>query len=109
MTPPPFVTVVLPCYNEREHVLLEIQRICAALDNSRYAGRYELMVIDDGSTDGTSQVIEASLQDYPAVRFVAFRRNGGSGTARKIGTADARGSIVVWTDADLTYPNERIP
>src|SRR3954470_4215161 len=109
MSLPPLVTVVLPCYNEREHVLLEIQRICAALDDSRYAGRYELFVLDDGSTDGTSRVIEESLPQYPAVRFQAFRTNGGSGTARKIGTAEARGSIVVWTDADMTYPNERIP
>jgi polyisoprenyl-phosphate glycosyltransferase len=38
-----------------------------------------------------------------------FRRNGGSGTARRIGTGDAYGRIVVWTDADMTYPNERIP
>jgi glycosyltransferase involved in cell wall biosynthesis len=38
-----------------------------------------------------------------------FTRNGGSGTARRIGTAEARGQIVVWTDADMTYPNERIP
>jgi polyisoprenyl-phosphate glycosyltransferase len=38
-----------------------------------------------------------------------FRRNGGSGTARRIGSNEARGEIVVWTDADMTYPNERIP
>ena len=41
--------------------------------------------------------------------MMAFRRNGGSGTARRIGTQEARGGIVVWTDADMTYPNERIP
>ena len=46
---------------------------------------------------------------YPHLRVVAFRRNGGSGTVRRIGTHDARGEIVVWTDADMTYPNERIP
>jgi len=40
---------------------------------------------------------------------LAFRRNGGSGTARRIGTQQARGEVVVWTDADMTYPNERIP
>ena len=40
---------------------------------------------------------------------MSFRRNGGSGTVRRIGTQDARGEIVVWTDADMTYPNERIP
>jgi glycosyltransferase involved in cell wall biosynthesis len=38
-----------------------------------------------------------------------FQRNGGSGTARRIGTREARGEIVVWTDADMTYPNDRIP
>ena len=43
------------------------------------------------------------------MRLMPFRRNGGSGTARRIGTAEAHGRIVVWTDADMTYPNERIP
>jgi glycosyltransferase involved in cell wall biosynthesis len=43
------------------------------------------------------------------MRLLAFRRNGGSGTARRIGTQEARGRIVVWTDADMTYPNQRIP
>jgi glycosyltransferase involved in cell wall biosynthesis len=43
------------------------------------------------------------------MRLMPFRRNGGSGTARRIGTVEARGQIVVWTDADMTYPNERIP
>jgi glycosyltransferase involved in cell wall biosynthesis len=43
------------------------------------------------------------------MRIMPFRRNGGSGTARRIGTLEARGEIVVWTDADMTYPNERIP
>ena len=42
-------------------------------------------------------------------RSYPFQRNGGSGTVRRIGTQRARGQIVVWTDADMTYPNERIP
>ena len=46
---------------------------------------------------------------FPHMRLMPFRRNGGSGTARRIGTHEARGEIVVWTDADMTYPNERIP
>ena len=46
---------------------------------------------------------------FPQMRLMPFRRNGGSGTARRIGTQEARGRIVVWTDADMTYPNERIP
>jgi glycosyltransferase involved in cell wall biosynthesis len=101
------VTVVLPCYNEQDHVLAEIERITAAMEASEFS--YELLVIDDKSTDHTLEVIRAALPDYPKVRLVAFRRNGGSGTARRIGTQSARGRIVVWTDADMTYPNERIP
>ncbi len=101
------VTVVLPCYNEQDHVVAELERISAALDASPYS--YELLVIDDASTDGTLTVLEAAVRDFPRVRLMPFHRNGGSGTARRIGTQQARGRIVVWTDADMTYPNERIP
>jgi glycosyltransferase involved in cell wall biosynthesis len=101
------VTVVLPCYNEEEHVVEEIDRITAAMDTSGFS--YELLVIDDKSTDGTLAVLEAALPTYPHMRLMPFRTNGGSGTARRIGTREARGRIVVWTDADMTYPNERIP
>ena len=101
------VTVILPCYNEEAHVAREIERITAALDASNFS--YELVVIDDKSTDNTLAVLKAELPRYPHLRLMPFRRNGGSGTARRIGTAEACGRIVVWTDADMTYPNERIP
>jgi polyisoprenyl-phosphate glycosyltransferase len=106
-TEPVDVTVVLPCYNEQDHVLLELERISKAMDNSPFS--YELLVIDDKSTDGTLAVLREAQPRFPHMRLVAFQRNGGSGTARRIGTAEARGAIVVWTDADMTYPNERIP
>ena len=101
------VTVVLPCYNEQDHVLDELERITKALDNSPLS--YELLAIDDKSTDGTLAVLRDALHRFPHMRLMPFRRNGGSGTARRIGTAEAAGRIVVWTDADMTYPNERIP
>ena len=103
----PLVTIVLPCFNEREHVIEEVERICAAMDASQHS--YELLAIDDASTDDTLALLEDALPDFPQMRLMPFRRNGGSGTARRIGTLDARGEIVVWTDADMTYPNERIP
>jgi glycosyltransferase involved in cell wall biosynthesis len=103
----PDVTIVLPCYNEQDHVVAEIERITAAMDASGYA--YELLVIDDKSTDGTLAVLRQALPRFPRMRLMPFRRNGGSGTARRIGTQEARGRVVVWTDADMTYPNERIP
>ncbi len=104
---PPYVTIVLPCYNEQDHVIEEIARISAAMDASGFS--YELVAIDDKSTDQTLSRLREAQASYPSLRVVAFRRNGGSGTARRIGTSDALGSIVVWTDADMTYPNERIP
>jgi glycosyltransferase involved in cell wall biosynthesis len=103
----PHVTIVLPCYNEDAHVLMELTRICAAMDGAGYD--YELLAVDDGSTDGTLQVLQAAVHQFPHLKVVAFGRNGGAGTVRRIGTQMARGEIVVWTDADMTYPNERIP
>lgn len=101
------VTIVLPCYNEQDHVLVELERITKAMDASPFT--YELLAIDDKSLDGTLAVLREALPRFPNMRLVAFPRNGGSGTVRRIGTQDARGRIVVWTDADMTYPNERIP
>ncbi|WP_299442912.1 glycosyltransferase family 2 protein [uncultured Phycicoccus sp.] len=105
--PVPYVTVVLPCYNEGAHVLKEIDRLSAVLGESELT--YELLCIDDASTDDTLAVLRGAQQRYPHIRVLPFRRNGGSGTARRIGTQQARGEIVVWTDADMTYENERIP
>ena len=103
----PYVTIVLPCYNEGQHVLREIERITAAMDASPHS--YELLVIDDKSTDDTLDILRSVLPRFPRMRLMPFQRNGGSGTARRIGSREAHGEIVVWTDADMTYPNERIP
>ena len=103
------VTVVLPCYNEVGHVEEELVRISQAMDESGYV--YDLDVYDDGSTDGTRDLLKRLDESgtYPRMRYIPRARNGGSGTIRRIGSQEARGRIVVWTDADMTYPNERIP
>jgi polyisoprenyl-phosphate glycosyltransferase len=99
----PDVSVVLPCFNERDHIELEVKRIRAALEDAGLG--YELICVDDGSTDGTRELLAAT----PGIRTILLPRNQGSGTARRIGTQQASGRVVVWTDADMTYPNERIP
>ena len=103
----PYVSIILPCYNEQGHVTAEVARICAAMDASGYG--YELLAFDDASTDETLARLYEAAPRFPHMEIVPFHRNGGSGTVRRIGTQRARGEIVVWTDADLTYPNERIP
>jgi glycosyltransferase involved in cell wall biosynthesis len=101
------VTIVLPCYNEQDHVIDEVDRICKTMDASGQT--YELLAVDDKSTDDTLERLREAEPRYPQMRVVAFQHNSGSGTVRRIGTQQARGEIVVWTDADMTYPNERIP
>lgn len=97
------VSVVLPIYNEKGHLRAEIDRIRAALEASKYS--FELIVVDDGSNDGS----EAELETIEGITLIRHRRNSGSGAARRTGTTAARGRVVVWTDVDMTYPNDLIP
>jgi len=97
------VSVVLPVYNEVGHLAQEVKRIRASLEAS---GRsFEIIVVDDGSSDGSGEALEA----IEGIRLLRFRANRGTGAARKAGTTAAVGRVVVWTDCDLTYPNEDIP
>ncbi|MEE8490826.1 MAG: glycosyltransferase family 2 protein, partial [Acidimicrobiia bacterium] len=97
------VSVVLPVFDERGHLDEELNRIRSSLDSSGYS--YEIIVVDDGSTDGSGE----RLREIEGIRLIQFHTNRGSGSARKYGTLQARGRVVVWTDVDMTYPNDEIP
>ena len=97
------VSIVLPVFNEVNHLEEEVRRIRKSMDESRLT--YEVIVVDDGSTDGSGDL----AQTMEGVRVLRFATNRGSGSARKYGTLLAEGDIVVWTDVDMTYPNDRIP
>ena len=97
------VSIILPVYNEAAHLEAEVARVRAAMDASDYT--YEIIVVDDGSSDNSAEV--ASRID--GIRFIQFLQNRGSGSARKAGTKAARGRVTVWTDVDMTYPNDTIP
>lgn len=97
------VSIVLPVHNEAEHLEEEVRRIQKSMLETDLS--FEIVVVDDGSTDGSGE-LASSLED---VRVIRFATNRGAGSARKYGTMEARGDIVVWTDVDMTYPNDRIP
>ncbi|HET9260057.1 MAG TPA: glycosyltransferase family 2 protein [Acidimicrobiia bacterium] len=97
------VSVILPVYNEVDHLEQEVKRVRTSLDDSGLS--YEIIVVDDGSTDGSGE----AARSIDGVRTVRFLTNRGSGSARKYGSMIARGEVVVWTDVDMTYPNDEIP
>ena len=85
----PDVSVVLPCFNERDHVELEVKRIRGALEGAGLS--YEVICVDDGSTDGTGAV----LQSIGGIRVILLPRNQGSETARRIETQQAKRRVVM--------------
>lgn len=98
---PPPVSVVVPAYQEAEHVVDEIEAVRAALDRS---GRtYEIVVVDDGSTDGTGERAAST-----GVRVVTNPRNMGYGAALKRGVDAAAHDRILIVDADGTYPADAI-
>ena len=97
------VSVILPAHNEADAIAADLDGILAAMDSS---GReFEVIVVDDGSTDGTAEIVRG----YERVKLLSHRRNRGTGSALKTGIRAAEGEIIMMSDADGTYPNDRMP
>lgn len=104
----PLVTVVLPAFNEAailEENLGAIQQYLRTLEH-RY--RFEVLIINDGSSDSTGQIAEAQRQRYDNVRVVHHPTNLGLGHGFRTGFAQARGDYVITMDIDLSYSPEHI-
>lgn len=102
----PEISIVVPAYNEAANIPELARRTCAAVGP---LGSFELIIVDDGSTDGTWEQIEAATASYPEVVGVRLQRNFGQHPAVSAGFAAARGDVIVTLDADLQNPPEEIP
>jgi len=98
------VTIVVPAFDEERGIEGVVQRLLA-LELGRPT---ELVVVDDGSRDGTAAKLDALAAREPRIRALRHPRNLGYGAALKTGIARAMHDIVVITDADGTYPEDRI-
>lgn len=107
MTKIPFVSVVAPVYNEEESVREFARRMSATL--SAYAQRYEILFIDDGSTDNSLSLIAQMHRENPAIKALSFSRNFGHAAAISAGLAYAQGDATVIIDSDLQDPPEVLP
>lgn len=98
------MTIVVPAYNEEKGIEGVVERLCAL----ELGVPTTLLVVNDGSTDGTNAKLEALQGRFPKLNVTAHRRNQGYGAALKTGFGQARTDVVVITDADGTYPEDRI-
>ncbi|MGE0454235.1 MAG: glycosyltransferase family 2 protein [Vicinamibacteria bacterium] len=103
----PFVSVVVPLYNEVENVADLHAELTASL--ASLGGRYELLLVDDGSQDGTLERLLAIEAQDEHVRVLRLRRNFGQTAAFSAGFDHARGDVVVTSDGDLQNDPKDIP
>jgi len=101
----PEISVVLPAHNEAGNIVPLAAAIARAVALS---GSYEIIFVDDGSTDGTLAAIRGAARD-PAIRYLSFTRNFGHQAALRAGPRHARGRAVIVMDADFEHPPELVP
>jgi dolichyl-phosphate beta-glucosyltransferase len=100
------LSIVIPCYNEEQRLPRTIEKIERYLADKGLS--YELILVDDGSTDGTRKIMDAAAERNRSVRLEALPHNRGKGRALAEGVAAARGTEILVTDADLSTPIEEL-
>ncbi len=100
----PKLSIVIPAFNEEKRLPATLERIAGYINASGRAT--EVIVVDDGSTDGTLGVAESFRGKIVALRVVSNGRNRGKGYSVRHGSTESRGEIVLFTDADLSAPIE---
>jgi len=101
------ISVVVPLYNEVESLPELLAWIRRVANEHRFT--YEVVMVDDGSTDGSWQLIEVLKETYTEIYAIKFRRNYGKSAALNVGFAAASGEVVITMDADLQDSPDEIP
>ena len=102
----PVLSIVVPCYNEEQRLPRTIEQIERYLDGKDVP--YELILVDDGSADGTRLIMDAAAERHASVHIEALPRNRGKGRALAVGVEAAKGDEILLTDADLSTPIEEL-
>ncbi len=101
----PDFTIVIPCYDEQEGIINTLNEIQYNLQDIQ---NYEILAINDGSTDDTDQVLKNNSQNYKNLSVITHESNLGYGAALKSGIFHAKNNLILIFDADGTYPAEQI-
>ena len=100
----PTYSIVLPAYNERERIAGTLDRILAY--GTRRGWNAEVIVVNDGSSDATAEIVREYAREHPALRLLENPGNRGKGYSVRNGMLHARGDILLFSDADLSSPIE---
>jgi dolichyl-phosphate beta-glucosyltransferase len=100
--PRPWLSLIIPAWNEGKRITSTLCAISAYFATTDYG--YEVIVVDDGSSDDTAVVVTRLVADYPQLRLISYQPNCGKGHAVRTGVQAARGQYVMFTDADLSIP-----
>ena len=98
----PDISIIIPAYNEAGRLPASLDRIEGYLRDLPLSA--EVIVVDDGSRDGTGDVVRQRAASWPRLKLVSAGRNAGKGAAVRLGMAAARGRYRVFSDADLSVP-----
>ena len=101
------ISVVVPLYNEAESLPELVEWNRRVMNGSGFS--YEIILVDDGSSDESWDVIENLKSQFPEVKAIKFRRNYGKSAALNVGFAEAQGNVVITMDADLQDSPDEIP
>lgn len=107
MSEQPYLSLVIPAYNEQENIPTLLGRASAAMQ--QIDKPFEIIVIDDGSTDETPRLLREAAKQHPWLRVLRLRKNAGQSAAFEAGFAAARGQVIATIDADLQNDPEEIP
>jgi len=100
------LSIVIPCFNEEQRLPRTIEHIERYLDGKDLL--YELVLVDDGSVDGTRMIMDAAAERHASVRVESLPRNRGKGRALAVGVDAAKGDEILVTDADLSTPIDEL-
>src|SRR5574344_1270724 len=104
------LSIVISLYNEQESLRELVEWITESFAKSPISDyQYEILMIDDGSNDGSWETIKQLSKEFPTIRGISFRRNYGKSAALQVGFQAAKGDIVVTMDADLQDSPEEVP
>ena len=96
------LSIIIPAYNEEQRLGLNLGSVLDYLNT--YSPNYELIIVDDGSTDNTAKIVTQTIAKNPRAQLITYRPNRGKGYAVRAGVLASQGDPVLFMDADLSTP-----